>query len=274
MLKYLITFILFFPLVLNAQQRHTFKVDVTTIPSYSKNDKLNIGIRGSVAPLSWVRGIKLTDDDLDGVYEASVNFSQLSQEDVYFKFVLNEVEWEEGDARLLSLEENSQTEHQFSFKYKKTTENPFEKFIGEWTLKDDRWLQGESSDSIDTLLLPNHHTICKEINTGKSLLWIVEATSAKGHALWTYNAANKEIFMQSSFYADRIGLGGGSINEKGDVFLEMVFSGNEPEGTYRKYSYEWLNEDEYMLKSYQYNKEHNPTGNFYGGTFKRIKNEE
>lgn len=273
MIKYLSILTLLFPLVLNAQKQYTFKVDVSTIPSYSKKAKLNLGLRGSVTPLSWVKGIKLNDDDNDGIYETTVNFIHASQEELYFKFVLNEVEWEEGDAHLLTLRKDTPQEHQFTFKYKKPRENPFKKFVGEWTLKDDKWQQGETAETIDTIYLPNHYTLCKEINTGKSLFWIVEATSAKGHALWTYNAATEEVFMQSSFYADRIGLGSGSINTQGDVFLEMIFEGNEPEGTYRKYSYEWINDDEYILKSYRYNKEHKPTGNFYGGTFIRIKNE-
>ncbi len=258
------------------QENHTitFNIDMNATFPNLKDSILNLGIRGSVAPLSWVRGIKLKDTDKNGIYTATVEFKKHNKSEVLFKYVLNEVEWESGNARTIALKSTTTDVFTADFRYQKKNENPFKKFIGKWTLKNDLWMQGATASAIDTLYLPDHYSTCKEINTGKSLLWIVDATSARGHALWTYNAVTKEVFAQSSFYPDRIGLGSGTVTAAGDIALKISFEGNEPEGTYRKYSYEWVNEDEYILKSYQYDHKDQPTGNFYGGTFSRIKNEQ
>lgn len=36
----------------------------------SKDSILNVDVRGNVAPLTWVRGIKMKDIDKDGIYSA------------------------------------------------------------------------------------------------------------------------------------------------------------------------------------------------------------
>ncbi len=257
-----------------AQKQITFNVDATTIGSYHKDSLLSIGLRGNVPPLSWVRDIKLLDKDKDGVYSITVPFNLTKDKEVYFKYVLNIVEWEAGDAYHTGLTKKAPDTVNTKFRYVRQKANPFKKFIGQWTLKNDLWFQANSHDKIDTLFLPNHHTVCKEINTTKSLLFIVESTSARGHALWTYNESTKEVFAQSSFNTTRIGLGSGTVDADGNIQLKIGFAGNEPDGTYRKYTYDWVNDDSYILKSYQYDEDHQPTGNFYGGTFVRIKTEK
>ncbi|WP_350285848.1 hypothetical protein [uncultured Croceitalea sp.] len=266
--RYSVLFLCFPFFFLNAQKTIDFTLDASAIPNPT-NKKLNIGLRGSMAPLSWVRGLKLRDEDHDGVYKVKAHFDNMNQDTLYFKYVLNEVEWEEGDAIAIKLDSDKTTEHSTVFRYHKPTENVFKKFIGEWTLKNDTWYAANTPKAIDTLYLPNHRTICKELNTKRSLLWVVDATSAKGHGLWTYNQATQSVVMQSSFYENRIGLGSGSIDENGNVTLTMVFEGSEPEGTYRKYSYDWVDENTYILTSYQYDSANKPTGSFYGGTFVR-----
>ena len=71
----------------------------------------------------------------------------------------------------------------------------------------------------------------------------------------------------------RAGHGKGTIDANGNVTLKLVFEG-EPEGTYRKYNYTWLNNDEYELKSVQFDVNDKPTGLFYGGTFIRIQKDD
>jgi hypothetical protein len=42
--------------------------------------------------------------------------------------------------------------------------NPFARFIGEWTLKDDAWSQNWDG-ATENIKIPNHHTTCRAINT-------------------------------------------------------------------------------------------------------------
>lgn len=147
--------------------------------------------------------------------------------------------------------------------------NPFKKFIGEWTLKGDNWSQnwGQGDEHIK---IPNHHTVCRELNTSNSLLAVIDGTPPYGHIFWSYNPVKKEVDHLSSFGTMRAGVGKGTVNENGDVSLKISFA-DEPAGTYRLYTYKWISEDEYELKSIQYDSKGKPTGFFYGGTFVRIQ---
>lgn len=100
--------------------------------------------------------------------------------------------------------------------------------------------KGMASNPTSTLNYP------EEINTDNSLLWIVDATSSRGHIIWVYNNEKKEVEHISSFFPSRSGVGKGNVNENGDVQLIVMFEG-EPANTYRKYSYTWINENEYAL---------------------------
>ncbi|MEM6720543.1 MAG: hypothetical protein AAF611_14545 [Bacteroidota bacterium] len=150
-----------------------------------------------------------------------------------------------------------------------TSQNPFAKFIGEWTLKNDDWTHNWGNGT-ETIKIPNHHTICNEINTNNSLLAIIDGPEPNGHIFWSYNPNTKEVSHLSSFGSIRAGKGNGTINDNGDVTLKLSFEG-EAEGTYRIYNYKWLNANAYHMKSVQYDKNDQPTGLFYEGTFVRIE---
>jgi len=152
------------------------------------------------------------------------------------------------------------------------SKNPFRKFIGEWTLKDENWSQnwGGKDEHIKIL---NHHTICRAINTDNSLLAIIDGAPPHGHIFWSYNPIKNEVDHLSSFGTTRAGVGKGTVNENGDVFLKISFA-DEAAGTYRRYSYKWIAENEYELKSVQYDANDKPTGFFYGGTFIRISDKK
>ncbi|MEM7551369.1 MAG: hypothetical protein AAF363_16935 [Bacteroidota bacterium] len=107
------------------------------------------------------------------------------------------------------------------------------------------------------------------LNTDNSILQAIEASSARGHILWTYNRKKEEVHHTSSFYPSRSGIGKGNVKENGDVSLKISFEG-EPEGTYRLYDYKWISDKEYELSSYQYDSSDNQTGSYYGGNFVRI----
>ncbi len=150
-------------------------------------------------------------------------------------------------------------------------ENPFNKFFGEWTLKNDKFQQVWDGKTIETLKIPNHYTKCKPINTNKSVLCVVDAGDLKGHIFWTYDSDKHKVHHLSHFGSSRNGVGSGSLNSKSDLTTKVSFQG-EPEGTYRIYEYKWISENEYSMLSKQYDVDGTPTGNWYGGSFIRILN--
>ncbi len=149
------------------------------------------------------------------------------------------------------------------------SQNPFKKFVGEWTLKDDNWTQnwGQGTEHIKIV---NHHTTNKELNTNNSILSVIDGVPPNGHIYWSFNPVTKEVRHLSSFGSSRIGVGSGSINDSGDVTLKNSFEGETP-GSYRIYTYKWISENEYEMKSVQYNEKDQPTGLYYGGNFIRVK---
>jgi hypothetical protein len=147
--------------------------------------------------------------------------------------------------------------------------NPFHRFFGEWTLKNDEWTHNWGG-GIETIKIPNHHTVIKPLNTENSVLSLV-STPPAGHILWTWNPVKKIVHHQSSFGELRIGTGEGTLDESGNLELKVSFEG-EAAGTYRLYTYTWLSKDEYELKSVQYDDKNVATGLFYTGKFIRLKN--
>ncbi len=146
--------------------------------------------------------------------------------------------------------------------------NPFRKFIGEWTLKNDSWTHNWGGET-ETISIPKHHTVSAQINTANTLFSIIDGPEPNGHIFWSYNPVTKLISHLSSFGESRAGVGEGSMNKNGDVTLKIVFEG-EPKGTYRIYNYRWVNKDEYQMKSVQYDTNDQPTGLFYEGIFVRL----
>ncbi|MGD1958097.1 MAG: YybH family protein [Fulvivirga sp.] len=150
--------------------------------------------------------------------------------------------------------------------------NPFEKFIGEWTLKNDDWTHNWGNGT-ETIKIPGHHTVTKQLNTDNSLLSIIDGPEPNGHIFWSYNPKTGEVGHLSSFGAIRSGAGKGEVSEEGDVELKLTFEG-EPKGTYRIYNYRWVSEDEYHMKSVQFSDNDEPTGLFYEGYFVRVNNKK
>jgi hypothetical protein len=146
--------------------------------------------------------------------------------------------------------------------------HPFQRFYGEWTLKDDRWNQNWGHGD-EQVTIPNHHTRSKPLNTPNSVLSLVDATHPRGHILWSYNRTTREVHHLSSFGASRNGVGTGTLSDRGDLRLKVSFEDEAP-GTYRIYTYTWVTDDEYELLSTQFDAHDQPTGLFYGGTFIRL----
>jgi hypothetical protein len=149
---------------------------------------------------------------------------------------------------------------------KASESNRFARFFGEWTLKDDAWSQNWGGGS-ESIKIENHHTLCRPINTDNSVICVVD-TPPKGHILWAFNPVTKEVHHLSSFGDLRIGVGSGSLNEKGNLRLKVSFEGEAP-GTYRIYDYVWISDGEYDMRSRQYDVNGKETGLFYGGRFIR-----
>jgi hypothetical protein len=150
-------------------------------------------------------------------------------------------------------------------------ENPFKKYFGEWTLKENKFQQVWDGKTIEMLNIPNHHTECKPINTEKSVFCVVNAGDLKGHILWTYDSDKKKVHHLSHFGSSRNGVGSGTLDNKGNLTTRVNFQG-ELEGSYRIYEYKWVAENEYSMISRQYDLKGKPTGNWYGGSFVRIAN--
>lgn len=148
------------------------------------------------------------------------------------------------------------------------SENPFRKFVGEWTLKEDRWIHNWGGTT-DTIQIKGHHTVTTALNTANSLLSIIDGPAPNGQLYWSYNPITGSVDHLSSFGPVRAGVGHGSVSKNGDVTLRITFEG-EPKGTYRVYHYRWLSANEYHMKSVQYDHNDSPTGLFYEGNFIRI----
>ena len=146
--------------------------------------------------------------------------------------------------------------------------NPFHRFFGEWTLKNDDWSLNWGNGN-ESFKIPNHYTVSKPLNTDHSVLSLVD-TAPKGHILWTYNPVKKTVHHLSSFGDSRIGVGEGTVDQNGNLKLKVSFEGEAP-GTYRLYTYTWVSDDEYQLRSVQYDSKDVATGLFYAGTFVRKK---
>ena len=146
--------------------------------------------------------------------------------------------------------------------------NPFKKFIGEWTLKNNDWTQNWGGKT-ETIKIPNHHTVITDINTTNSLLQVIDGPEPNGQIFWSYNPNTGEVGHLSSFGSIRAGKGTGTLDKDGNVRLKLTFEG-EPETTYRIYNYKWVSADEYHMRSVQYNESDEPTGLFYEGYFVRI----
>lgn len=149
------------------------------------------------------------------------------------------------------------------------SKNPFAKFAGEWTLKNDDWSQNWGGGK-ESIKIPKHHTVSTAINTDLSVLSIIDGPQPNGHIFWSFEPQTKVFHHLSSFGTSRSGVGKGTINENGDLSIKVSFS-DEAKGTYRVYTYKWINDNEYELMSIQHDENDKPTGLFYGGTFVRIK---
>lgn len=150
-----------------------------------------------------------------------------------------------------------------------SSRNPFKKFMGEWTLANDIWIQNWGA-ATDTLKIADHHTISSQLNTENSLLSIIDGPEPNGHIFWAYNPNTKAVSHLSSFGEIRTGIGNGTIDEEGNLSLKITFEG-EPAHTYRKYTYNWIAKDAYKMRSVQFDAKNQPTGLFYEGVFVRVK---
>ncbi|MEL7446245.1 MAG: hypothetical protein AAGK02_10580 [Pseudomonadota bacterium] len=147
---------------------------------------------------------------------------------------------------------------------------PFQRFVGEWKLKDDRFQQVWDGETVETLSIPGHRTTCAPVNTDRSILCEVDAVDFTGHILWAVQSDGKSVSHLSHFGSARLGDGAGQLNDTGELQLSIRFS-DEPDGTYRVYKYLWLSDDEYSMISRQYDASRSPTGNWYGGNFVRVQ---
>ena len=145
----------------------------------------------------------------------------------------------------------------------------FSNFIGTWTLKDDKFELVWDGETVETLDIPNHITVCTSETTASSVSCAVDGGGLQGQIFWVADDQRRTLHHLSHFGENRMGVGTGTISSEGNLKNRIVFS-DEPEGTYRIYEYVWISPDEYHMMSRQYGVDGTPTGNWYGGTFVRM----
>lgn len=211
-------------------------------------------------------------DGLDIAYHAAVLYQRLREhqpDQVEFRVIDGGHEWPvwtETLAEALS----------FAFQHVEAdvapgpSPNPFARFVGTWTLKDDLFRQVWDGSTVEELNIPNHLTECSELNTDYSLLCVVDAGGLKGQIYWATGDQASTISHLSQFGETRIGTGTGRQLNADVLDLKISFS-DEPKGTYRIYQYTWTSSNAYELMSRQYSADGAPTGNWYGGSFVRVE---
>ncbi|MEK7728479.1 MAG: S41 family peptidase [candidate division KSB1 bacterium] len=81
---------------LQKSEKHTvtFQVDLSGVRK-DLPQKPNVGIRGSLPPLSWEKNLPLSDEEQDGVYTGTVTFAANRADSVLeYKYVYGDVVWE------------------------------------------------------------------------------------------------------------------------------------------------------------------------------------
>ncbi|MEL6688346.1 MAG: hypothetical protein AAFP97_12100, partial [Pseudomonadota bacterium] len=127
---------------------------------------------------------------------------------------------------------------------------PFEQFVGTWTLKDDQFQQVWDGETVETLTIPNHITVCTS-QTINSVSCAVDANGFKGQIFWVMEHSKERLVRHLSHFGERrLGTGWGIVGPDGDLNTQVTFS-DEPEGTHRKYEYVWLDTDSYQMVSRQ-----------------------
>lgn len=146
----------------------------------------------------------------------------------------------------------------------KSQENPFEKFKGEWVLKDDIF-ETNFGDKYKEDVNPNRSFVVKELGTKNSVVWIEDFDGFKVDIFWTYDFKQKQVHHLSM--SNDIAKGIGEFKESGDLEIKLIYE-NSCENCYRIYSFQWKSENELFFRGSFY-KDEKPTGDFYGGTFIR-----
>lgn len=150
------------------------------------------------------------------------------------------------------------------------TSTGFNNFVGTWTLKDDKFEQVWDGQTVERITIPNHITVCTSVTTASSVSCSVDANGLTGQIFWVADESRKTLHHLSHFGDRRLGVGTGTISPEGNLTNRITFT-DEPDGTYRLYEYKWITPDEYWMMSRQYNADQELTGNYYAGTFVRVK---
>ena len=143
-----------------------------------------------------------------------------------------------------------------------TQENPFERFKGEWVLKDDIF-ESDFDGVYKKDVNPNRSFMVKELGTKNSIVWIEDFDGFMVDIFWTYDFKKKQIHHLSM--ATDIARGLGNFKENGNLELKLTYE-NGCKGCYRIYSFQWKSDSEFFFRANLF-KDEKPTGDYYGGTF-------
>jgi len=149
-----------------------------------------------------------------------------------------------------------------------THQNPFEKFKGEWLLKDNIF-ESSTNGKYSSDVNPNRTFIAMAVNTNSSILWSEDFDGFKVDIFWTYDLETKTVYHLSNTSSNGLASGKGMLKENGDLDIKLIYP-DACETCIRLYSFRWKSANEFFFRATFY-KDDKPTGDFYGATFIRKK---
>lgn len=149
-----------------------------------------------------------------------------------------------------------------------TMQYPLQKFIGEWTLKDNIF-ESSNEGVYKADVNPKRTFKAREVNTATSILWDQDFDGFKVDIFWSYDIETKTVYHLSNTSNNGLASGKGLIAENGDMNLTLHYP-DACETCSRLYTFQWKSDDEFFFRAI-INKDDKPTGDFYGATFLRKK---
>lgn len=143
-----------------------------------------------------------------------------------------------------------------------TTENPFQKYLGEWEMKDGIFetnFKGEYNKNIG----PKRSLVASS-PTNNSVIWNEDMGDATAIILWAFDKTKKEVYHLSANSTYPMAHGTGTITSNSDIEVKLFFAG-ECETCYRMYRYKFISDNEFFFRATYY-KDGKETGDYYGAT--------
>ena len=144
--------------------------------------------------------------------------------------------------------------------------NPFQKFIGEWVLKDNIF-ESSTNGEYTADVNPRRTFIAQTVATDFSILWNEDFDGLKAEIFWTYDIETNTVYHLSNTSTNGLASGKGLLRENGDLDINLIYP-DACSTCLRVYSFRWKSENEFSFKA-TFLKDDIPTGDYYGAIFLR-----